>query len=207
MSTRLWSGVFHSPTPSVSAKANLFLRVEWGGVLGEKCPWPDEAASQQGFVCWRVLLPCSVHFAAVIHASIWSGSKYKGKEKPVCKKKTNISCHQWSEQCYKSLLTHRMSTLRMFSFSLKPCVTGREGCLLCSCPLASGKPGQVCPFSSPDPISWQNNQTIQKYWHCWGSLQRNNLVLEEEENERRQWMEWCFQRNPCGLGTALTDHV
>lgn len=120
-------------------------------------------------------------------------TKEKKKKPPVCKKKTNINCHQWSEQCYKSLLNHRMSMLRMFPFSLKPCVTGRDRCPLCSCPSCIREAWSGLSLLLSRPMSWQNNQTIQKYWRCWESLQWSNLVLEEEENERRQWMEWGFQ--------------
>jgi len=87
----------------------------------------SSSSAEQGIACQRALAPCNIQFAAIMHTSICSGSKYKGKEK----KKTqpvnnNINCHQWSEQCYKSFLNHRMSMLRKFPFSLKPYVTGRD---------------------------------------------------------------------------------
>lgn len=116
--------------------SNLSLRVEWGGVCGENCSWPNEAASQLGGAlrAGETSLPCSVHFAAIMHTSIWSGSKYKGKGKKTHTVNNNINCHQWSEQCYKSLLDHRISMLTNFPFSLKPCVIGRDRGPVCSCP-------------------------------------------------------------------------
>ena len=168
----------------------------------------SSSSAEQGIACQRALAPCNIQFAAIMHTSICSGSKYKGKEK----KKTqpvnnNINCHQWSEQCYKSFLNHRMSMLWKFPFSLKPYVTGRDRGPIGSSCCCTGEAwaGLFLLPSAPHILTAQ--QPIQKCWHCWASLQQRSLALEEEENERRQWIERCFQRNLCDLGTALTDHI
>lgn len=90
-------------------------------------------------------------------------TKGRGKKKKKQPVNNNINCHQWSEQCYKSLLDHRMSMLRKFPFSLKLCVIGRDRGPVCSCPSCIEKLGQVCPFSPQHSISRQHNQTFQKY--------------------------------------------
>lgn len=79
----------------------------------------------------------------------------KGRKKKTQPVNNNINCHQWSEQCCKSLLNHRMSMLRKFPFSLKPCYRqGQRSCMFLSL-LHQGSLGRSVPspFSTPYPDS------------------------------------------------------
>lgn len=106
----------------------------------------SSSAAWQDTVCWRMCssLHCSLMLLLCTHpfeVTPNKNGKKKNQEKathavqsqpdPV---NNNINCHQWSGKCYKSLLNHRMSMLRKFPFSLKPCVIGRDESPASPCP-------------------------------------------------------------------------
>lgn len=100
---------------------------------GDKCLWPREASSQP---C-RALLEWALFPAALTLLLQWTHPSEiapKGGRNTHTVNNKSVNCHQWSEQYYRSLLNHRMNVLRSFSFSLKPCVIGRDRGPICSCP-------------------------------------------------------------------------
>lgn len=127
-----WGAAFYN-SPGLSKGRFVPESRVWGCFVGiNACGQGKHLPSLAGH-CWREL-SSPQHSYCCYNAHIHLNWLQREGEKTRTVNNNSVNCHQWSEQYYRSLLNHRMNMLRNFFFSLKPCVVGRDGSPICSCP-------------------------------------------------------------------------